>query len=127
MGSNTLLLVALPERCYRCGKVTRGFVGVLAPAARGRYVFREFDDIAHALAEVVAADELRRVGVGRIKERRSRQRGRYVRNGCVHCDALLGSFPLCEGFQGLRPSMWATGLFVSAPERAVCTGESGLT
>lgn len=94
----TVRLVALAERCYRCGGITRGIVGVLVPGQRG-YVFREFDDVALALSEVLDPDVLRDAFIGRIKERHSRVRGRYLSNGCVHCDAILGSFPLWEGLQ----------------------------
>jgi len=95
---HTVQLVALPERCYRCGGITRGIVGVLVAGRRG-HVFREFDDVAVALSELLDADVLRSVHIGRIKQRRSRVRGTYLSNGCVHCDAILGSFPLWEGLQ----------------------------
>ncbi|MTD43781.1 hypothetical protein GKE82_05535 [Conexibacter sp. W3-3-2] len=92
---NTIQVVAIPEQCYRCGGVTRGIVGVLAPRSTGT-VFREFDDVAEALANVLDPEVLRVGGIGPIKLRRSRTRGRYMSNGCVHCDAILGSFPLWE-------------------------------
>lgn len=99
MSRTTLNLVALPERCYRCGGLTRGIVGVLVPGPHGRDVFREFDDVAHALNAVLDDATLARCSIGPVKERRSRQRGTYVSNGCVHCGAILGSFPLREGYQ----------------------------
>lgn len=98
MSRTTLNLIALPERCYRCGGLTRGIVGVLVPGPHGRDIFREFDDVAHALSAVLDDATLARCSIGPIKERRSRQRGAYVSNGCVHCGAILGSFPLREGF-----------------------------
>ena len=86
-----------PERCYRCGNLTRGIVGVLAPTTSGdRLAFREFDDVASILASVLSEEALRPLHIGPVKVRRSRQRGAYVSNGCVHCDAILGSFPLRE-------------------------------
>lgn len=95
MQSNSIQVVAIPERCYRCGGATRGIVGVLVQR-RGGTVFREFDEVAEALASVLDPAVLRVGGIGRIKPRRSRTRGRYISNGCVHCDAILGSFPLWE-------------------------------
>lgn len=98
MEPNTIQLVAIPERCYRCGQLTRGIVGVLAPTSRGQ-VFREFDDVSAALAEVLRPDDLATVRIGPIRLRRSRQRGEHRSNGCVGCGAILGSFPLWEALQ----------------------------
>lgn len=95
MTSHTIQLVAVPERCYRCHRLTCGIVGVLTPGAHGE-TFREFDDVAHALAETLSPEALRIASIGPIKERRSRNRGAHLSNGCVHCDALLGSAPLRE-------------------------------
>ncbi|MTD46286.1 hypothetical protein GKE82_18845 [Conexibacter sp. W3-3-2] len=98
MEPNTIQLVAIPERCYRCGQLTRGIVGVLAPTSRG-HVFREFDDVSAALAQVLQPDDLATVRIGPIKVRRSRHRGAHLSNGCVVCGAILGSFPLWESLQ----------------------------
>lgn len=95
MHPDTIQVVAIPERCYGCGGTTRGIVGVLATRRAGT-VFREFDEVAVALAEVLDPEALAIGGIGTIKPRRSRTRGRYMSNGCVHCDAILGSFPLWE-------------------------------
>jgi len=99
MKTTTISLIALPDRCYRCGWITRGIVGAWVPVEGGRRVLREFDLIANALAEVLDARDLRELCIGPIKPRSSRQRGRYLSNGCAHCDAILGSFPLLEGYQ----------------------------
>lgn len=98
MKATTISLIALPERCYRCGWITRGIVGAWVPISGGRRVLREFDLIANALAEILDASDLREQCIGPIKLRSSRQRGQYLSNGCAHCDAILGSFPLLEGY-----------------------------
>lgn len=98
MSPQALQLVALTEPCYRCGGLTRGIVGVLVNTGPGR-VFREFDDVALALAEVLDPKVLRQAHIGPIKPRHSRLRGTYMSNGCVRCDAILGSFPLWEALQ----------------------------
>jgi hypothetical protein len=101
-------LIVIPERCYRCDALTFGVVGVVVQRPGGREVFREFEDVSAGLAEVLDPAVLRAAGVGAIKLRRSRQRGQYISNGCVRCDAILGSFPLRESYldflaEGGRP------------------------
>jgi hypothetical protein len=76
--------------------MTRGLVGVLAAPAGQAPDFVEFDRVAEPVARAVPKSELRRLGIGEIKRRVSRPRGAYVANGCVECDAVLGSFWLRE-------------------------------
>lgn len=95
MNPRTIRLIAIPEQCYRCGGITRGIVGVLKRTDRGD-VLKEFDEVSEALAKYVGVEQLSVLHIGELKLRTSRTRGTYLSNGCVHCDALLGSFPLRE-------------------------------
>ena len=71
-------------------------VGVIVPGGRGNR-FIEFSDVAARLAATVRPEQLRELGIGQIKIRRSRVRPEgYLANGCVHCDAILGEHPLRE-------------------------------
>ena len=99
-GTVDAAVVVLPERCYRCGVMTRSIVGVLvAPdLTDDPDGFVEFEFIAAAIAAALTRAQLARWGVGAIKRRRSRYRPEgYLSNGCVGCDAIQGGFPLHEG------------------------------
>jgi hypothetical protein len=92
-------ILALPDRCYRCGALTRSIVGVLvAPnLVDDPEGFVEFNTVARAIVASIGAAELARHGIGRIKVRRSRNApAGYLSNGCIACDAIQGSFPLRE-------------------------------
>jgi hypothetical protein len=92
-------VLALPERCYRCGTITRSIVGFLVPS---RYTddpagFVDFELLARPFARRVTAGQLAQCGIGPIKMRRSRYRPEgYLSNGCISCDAIQGWFPLHE-------------------------------
>lgn len=88
--------IVIPEACYRCDTVTRAIVGVLVERADRRPYFVEFGQVADAIAATIPRAALRDLDIGPIKLRRSRLRGTYMSNGCVGCDAILGSFPLRE-------------------------------
>lgn len=127
MSSARLQLIAVPERCYRCNRTTRGIVGVLLLSSDGDdLAFHEFDDIAGRLATALDPADLARLGIGPIKIRRSRQRGAYLSNGCAHCDAILGSFPLREALsEYLAEGGRITDLAVSIqPQVAVRSGQA---
>ena len=100
MRTTSIQLVVLPEECYRCQQPTRAIAGILMPSGYADHrTFHEFDEVARLLAANLDERTLRGLGIGPIKKRRSRIRGSYLSNGCVHCDAILGSFPLWEGLQ----------------------------
>lgn len=92
-------VLALPERCYRCGAFTTSIVGFVVPA---RYTddpdgFVDFELLAPLFVRSVTAAQLARCGVGPITMRRSRYRPEgYLSNGCISCDAIQGWFPLHE-------------------------------
>ena len=89
-------LLGLPGPCWRCGRDTMPIVGVLLPTSRGQR-FLEFSDVATRLAATVRPTDLAALGIGPIKIRRSRLLPEgYLANGCVHCDAIHGDFPLRE-------------------------------
>lgn len=92
-------VLALPERCYRCGVVTRSIVGFLLPPGLTEDPdgFVDFETLAPLFVRRVTADQLRRCDVGPIRMRRSRYRPEgYLSNGCISCDAIQGWFPLHE-------------------------------
>jgi hypothetical protein len=92
-------VLALPERCYRCGVITRSIVGFLLPSelTEDPDGFVDFETLAPLFVRRVTADQLRRCGVGPTRMRRSRYRPEgYLSNGCISCDAIQGWFPLHE-------------------------------
>ena len=92
-------VLALPERCYRCGAMTRSVVGFLVPThlTEDPDGFVDFEDLAPMLVARVPPAELARLGIGPIRLRRSRFRPEgYLSNGCISCDAIQGWFPLHE-------------------------------
>lgn len=92
-------VLALSELCYRCGRPTRSVVGVLVSAALtdDPHGFIPFDEVAEALAARLDRDRLAVLGVGELKRRWSGVVKRtYTSNGCCHCGALQGSYPLHE-------------------------------
>ncbi len=92
-------VLALPERCYRCGAVARSIVGFLLPPdlTEDPEGFVDFETLAPLFVRRVTADQLRRCGVGPIRVRRSRYRpDGYLSNGCISCDAIQGWCPLHE-------------------------------
>ncbi len=92
-------VLALPERCYRCGAVTRSVVGVLVPSGLSLDPdgFVPFADVAGELAASLDADTLAAAGIGRLRWRHSRQvPAGYVSNGCRVCDTIMGDFYLRE-------------------------------
>lgn len=98
-GLVNVAVLALPERCYRCGVLTRSIVGFLVPPelTDDPDGFIDFEMLAPLFARRVTAGQLRQCGVGPIKTRRSRYRPEgYLSNGCISCDAIQGWFPLHE-------------------------------
>ena len=92
-------VLALPERCYRCGAVTRSVVGVLVPRGLSHDPdgFVPFAEVAGELAASLEEDRLAAAGIGRLRRRRSRQvPAGYVSNGCRVCDTIMGDFYLRE-------------------------------
>ena len=86
-------VVALPRRCYRCGRP----ILVIAGAIAAQRFFLFIDEIARDLADQLDSEALARLGIGPIVTRRSRTRPEgYLANGCVYCDAIQRSFPLRE-------------------------------
>lgn len=82
--------------CWKCDGSTTAVVGAV-PVDEDVWLFtRASDDnvlslIASTLPEGAA-------GVGQLKGRHSKTAGTaYLSNGCVHCDALLGSFFIFHG------------------------------
>lgn len=92
-------VLVLPGRCWRCRQVTYPIVGVLGPG----HAFRPFPDVADQLAGTLSEAALRKLGTGAIRRRRSRTRlDAYLSNGCLHCDAIQGDFPLREDLAAFR-------------------------
>lgn len=120
-------VVALPQRCYRCGAITRSVVGVLAPSGLSidPEGFVPFADIAEELAARLEADRLTAVGIGRLGWRRSRQvPAGYMSNGCRCCDTIMGDFYLHEALieylaEGGRYERLALDIWVDLPVTAL--------
>jgi hypothetical protein len=92
-------VLALPELCYRCHRQTRNVVGVLVPAelTDDPDGFVPFDDVAEALAARLDGDRLADLRIGELRRRWSGVvRRAYLSNGCCHCGAIQGSFPVHE-------------------------------
>lgn len=92
-------LVAVPERCWRCAAPTLAIAGILVDPDLGdgdEEGFVEFDeDIARAIGRQMTAEQLAELRIGPLRPRWSGTVGRrYLSNGCLACDALLGNFPL---------------------------------
>lgn len=82
--------------------MTFPIVGVLAPGKAGP-IFFEFSEVAEQLSTALSEAQLRELGTGPIKRRRSRARPvPYLSNGCVHCNAIQGDFPLHEDLAAFR-------------------------
>ncbi len=118
-------VLALPERCYRCGVMTRSIVGFLVPPelSDDPEGFVDFEILAPLLVRHVTPEQLRQCGVGPIKTRRSRYRPEgYLSNGCISCDAIQGWFPLHEDLMeflaegGTCKELVIAGWRIDAPE-----------
>ena len=92
-----------PVECWSCKKETRIVHEVIFLASKilpghtdihtNIYEFDGVDGGGAVLAALVPSDLLRQHGIGAIKARYSRNMGgRYLSNGCVHCDAIQGRF-----------------------------------
>ena len=100
-------VLALPEICYRCHRPTRSVVGVLVrpELTDDPDGLIPFDDVAETLAALLGRDRLADLGIGELRRRWSGVvRRAYMANGCRHCDAIQGSFPLYEALIGHRAS-----------------------
>jgi hypothetical protein len=98
-------VLALPEPCYRCGGITRSIVGVLVSPALTADPdgFVGFEEIAEGLASVLSEEWLLTRNIGRLARRWSDTVRRvYMSNGCIHCGALQGNFPLRESLLEFR-------------------------
>jgi len=97
--TDIVAVLVLPGRCWRCRRMTYPIVGILGPC----HVFRPFSDVAEQLAATLTKEALRKLGTGAIRRRRSRVRpDGYLSNGCQHCDAIQGDFPLHEDLAAFR-------------------------
>ncbi|MFE5580711.1 hypothetical protein [Kitasatospora sp. NPDC056531] len=93
----TLRVLGLTRTCWKCHEDTTCLVGLYPQQpARGFDSLHTGDEITLALMQKL----LRRGGrvdlAETIKIRYSSIMGRYLSNGCIHCDALQGDFYLQE-------------------------------
>jgi hypothetical protein len=95
-GSRLLVrLFGLPRVCWRCGRPTTALAGLLPvdEADPEQMVVCEDERVLAVAASLLVEPARVAAGVGVVKPRLSRTAGcRYLSNGCVWCDALLGSF-----------------------------------
>lgn len=67
--------------------------------------FVPFDDVAEVLARTPDRARLAELGIGELRRRWSGVVKRaYLSNGCRHCNAIQGSFPLHEALIAHRAS-----------------------
>jgi len=101
----TMPLEVLTEaaECWRCKKETRLVLRLRFAASRVlpgcadiELPYGIFDEIDHGeniVASMLPAALLKRHGIGPLRRRYSKtERGSYLSNGCVHCNALQGRF-----------------------------------
>jgi hypothetical protein len=87
-------VLGLGVDCYRCGRRTMAIVGL--DPGRGDGFATTTRGFNLRVAECLLAGS-RPAEVGPVRDRRSRTAGEsYLSNGCRHCDALIGAFPLGE-------------------------------
>jgi len=88
------------EACWRCGKPTQIVVGAtlhdewLGPLG---YATVHSDEHLKWLQPFLTPAVRQQLRLGEVKQRYSRTAGeRYLSQGCVHCDALMGAFYVME-------------------------------
>lgn len=90
-------LLGLGQSCWRCKRATTALVGLLpVRSSNVDNMLACMDERVLSLAAKVMPENARQsCQVGKIAARYSKTEGRrYLSNGCFHCDALLGRFPL---------------------------------
>lgn len=90
-------LLGLGQFCWRCKRATTALVGLLpVRSSNVDNMLACMDERVLSLAAGALPENVRQSRqVGRIAARYSKTEGRrYLSNGCFHCDALLGRFPL---------------------------------
>jgi len=111
-------LFGLPRVCWRCGRPTTASVGLLPVDAADPEQMAVCEDARVLALPAGLLPEPARVatGVGVVKPRLSRTAGcRYLSNGCVWYDPLLGSFfPFTEDLPRLVAESGLAGLVLVA-------------
>ena len=111
--SISLRVLGLARPCWKCGQLTTCVVGLYPDTPAKAYWGLVTTDGESALTTAVSL--LRGAGqidlAATIKPRYSRAaQARYLSNGCRHCDALQGDFPLSEDLQDAFVSKGVEGL-----------------
>lgn len=90
--------------CWRCKKVTGAIMRLNFAASRALPGCNDFETTIYELSQslpngdavvmsMLPANLLRSYGIGAVKPRYSKTcGGKYLSNGCLHCDALQGQF-----------------------------------
>jgi len=115
----TVIVRGFDHTCWKCRKPMTCVIAVHAEATRRSDDWVWFED-KHALS--FARDLLLRAGQGQlaatIKERFSKTAGAsYLSNGCPHCDAIQGDWPLGEEISDYSQSAPLEELPVLATEK----------
>ena len=90
-------LMGLSVSCWRCRGTTTALVGLLPSSSRTSVdLIRCEEEAVLRLADRALPGDARQARqVGKVKPRYSRTVGHaYLSNGCFHCDAIVGNFPL---------------------------------
>jgi hypothetical protein len=106
---STLVALGLRYQCWRCHRWGTVVIGVsdLRHLGDCAEIFTaEDEDVLAIAADALDAATTRAHKIGTIKERFSKTLGcSYLANGCHHCDAIVGNFPL---FHEALPEALAT-------------------
>ncbi|NEA14218.1 hypothetical protein [Streptomyces halstedii] len=108
-----LRVLTLSRACWACGKDTAGLIGLYPQRPARGYVGLFTTDNAKTMALVRRL--LRQHGhaalAATVKSRYSRtMRERQLSNGCGHCDALQGNFPVHDEAMGRVAASGVDGL-----------------
>lgn len=98
----SLIVRGWPTECWRCHQPTTCILAVHERGKRESIDWLWHDDEAVLLLAAQLLTEVGDVALARTIRRRVSKAARtaYVSNGCQHCDAIQGNFPLNEDFIG---------------------------
>ncbi len=108
-GGISVAVLGLSERCWKCGETTMlaaGLrfeepIGIPMPDTNDGFLLFD-DETSDIIAGILTPKIRKQHSVGEIKMRYSKSAdGSYVSNGCVHCGAIQGNYPLQEVFESI--------------------------
>lgn len=95
----------LQDTCWKCKKPVKTVTSLFIMNSAGEMVSSlSFTDkrVAGWIADHIPKSTLWERGIGTIRERYSKTAGgKYISNGCIHCDALQGNFYVAHELDGV--------------------------